>query len=165
MASQTSKCLIPKSFREVKAVIGAADSDACFGPFNLAQEVGKLTARQAEFEGLLRRQEAGTSPGAVIAGFDRISLEHQECIGRGTTPEDESGTFIHNTATECMHISAGVGRLRCGRRMPKAYQAVHMKKPRKPEWTVSPRFPPPFSFWGSRFLFFGGWCCGSSSAC
>ena len=40
--------MIPKSFREVKAVIGAADSDACFGPVNFAQEVGKFNARQAE---------------------------------------------------------------------------------------------------------------------
>ena len=46
----------------------------------------------------------------VLAGFPEESL-----------PEDESGTLIHNTATECMHILAGEGRLRCGRRMPKAY--------------------------------------------
>ena len=39
--------------RGLKAVIGAADLDACFGQVNFAQEVGKLNARQAELEGLL----------------------------------------------------------------------------------------------------------------
>jgi len=53
MASQTSKCLISKSMQKgLKAVIGVADLDACSGQVNFAQDVGKLNARQAEFDAL-----------------------------------------------------------------------------------------------------------------
>ena len=40
--------------RGLKAVIGAADLDACSGQVNIAQEVGKLNARQAEFDTLFK---------------------------------------------------------------------------------------------------------------
>ena len=55
MASQTSKCLITKSMQKgLKAVIGAADLEACAGHVNFAQDAGKLNARQAKFDTLFK---------------------------------------------------------------------------------------------------------------
>ena len=63
-------------------------------------------------------EESGSStcPSAISSASSTCSEDETLAV-----PEDESGALIFNTATMCMHISAGQGRLRCGRRMPEAY--------------------------------------------
>ena len=76
MASQTSKCLITKSMQKgLKAVIGAADLEACAGHVNFAQDAGKLNARQAEFDTLFKANVCVDSAITFFNGQTWPSLE------------------------------------------------------------------------------------------
>ena len=87
-----------------------------FDPDSTRSGLLKTAAGKGNGKDVVDETGSSTCPSAVSSASSVCSEDEKMAV-----PDDENGKLVFNTATRCMHISSGDGRLRCGRCMPKAW--------------------------------------------